>query len=219
MEDSLFNQMPGLQKLLETRSFPELTGSEQEEVLKVMNQDAYDAYHEVIMQSKIQFGLEQKTLAPDPSTGIKLLSKMEGRKSRRTVLWMLQELFTIRIPAYQPAFVLAVLVVLFFVLKNTNHETIRYSARTDTVYLDKKTPTDMQTANQPPSEKAHPAGTGIKASNKSAHSATKNEHAVHFQNDQYVMNVYKKIQLTSRSKCGQSAADDSALMKFLVVAN
>jgi hypothetical protein len=221
MEDIFFDKIPGLQKLLETKSFSELTGKEKEEVLRNMRQDEYDACHEVIIKSKIHFANEQKEMVPHPEILRNLLKKMESRRSKQNhVLMMLQNLFTFRMPVYQPALVFAVFAVLFFVLNNRNHETIRYLAMTDTVYIEKKTLEILPPENQPIHFVTAPAVYSLKTtSNKHSHSALGTDTRAHSPNDQYVKNAYQKIQLAALLKRGHPASDDSALLKFLVAAN
>jgi len=221
MEDTFFDKMPGLQKLLETKSFSELTGNEKEEVIRNMRQDEYDACHEVIRESKILFAREQKTLAPNPEILRNLLTKMGSSRSKQNqFLLMLQKLFTFRIPAYQPAFILAVFAVLFFILDNRNHETIRYLPRTDTVYLEKQAPASRSPANQSVNLVTPPAKRIEKTTSyKHSHSTLRTDTTAQSPNDQYVKNAYQKIQLAALLKRGHTASDDSALMKFLVAAN
>jgi hypothetical protein len=208
MEDTFFNKIPGLEKLLETRSFSELTGSEKEEVLRYMSQQMYDAYHEVILESKSHFSHEQKSFVPDPAIHKRLMERMESRRSPGNgVADLLQKLFTFRIPLYQPAFALAVLAVLFFIIPDRKYETIRYLARTDTIYLEKAIPTVHRQENQSV-PKVNTLSAGKRKTKKPSHS----------HHDHYVENAYQKIQLGSLFKRGSSASDDSASMKFLVAA-
>jgi|APCry1669189204_1035204.scaffolds.fasta_scaffold04094_3 hypothetical protein len=221
MEDSFFDKMPGLQKLLETKSFSELTAKEKDEVLIAIGQDEYDACHAVITESKVHFAKEQKELVPDPAILRNLLKKMESRRSRQNpVLLMLQKLFTFRMPVYQPAFVLAFFAVLLFVQGNRKHETIRYLAMTDTVYFEKQIPAAIPPGNQSIHPPDAPAVNTVKTTSyKHSHSAAGTDTTGHSPNDQYIKNAYQKIQLAALLKRGHPAFDDSALMKFLVVAN
>ena len=209
MEDLFFNKFPGLEKLLETRSFSELTGSEKEEVLSYMSQEMYDAYHEVILESKSQFSHEQKSFLPDPAIRMRLMERMESRRSPGNgPADLLQKFFTFRIPLYQPAFALAFLAMLFFILPDRSHETVRYLARTDTIYLEKALPAVHPQQNQ----SVHTVNTPFAVNRKT-------KQPTHSHHDHYVENAYQKIQLSSLFKRGRSASDDSALMKFLVAAN
>jgi len=220
MEDTIFDNMPGLQKLLETKSFSELTNKEKEEVLRNLSQDEYNACHQVIIESKIQFTIEQKKLAPDPEILRRLLNKMGSRRStQNNVLLMLRNLFTFRVPAYQPALVFAVFAVLLFVQGNRKHEIIRYLAMTDTVYLEKQIPAAIPPGNQSIHPLTAPAVNTVKTTSyKHSHSAAGTDTTAHSPNDQYIKNAYQKIQLAAILKRGHPAFDDSALMKFLVAA-
>jgi hypothetical protein len=221
MEESLFEKIPQLEKLLETKSFSELSSMEKEAVTKHMKQDEYDVYHEIILKSKNRFAYENKTITPDPTILNRLLEKMENKRSRRTgVFDMFHKLITFRIPVYQPAFAVTIIAVLFFILNNRSHETIRYLARNDTIYLEKQIPALPSKMNPSLKVVTMPAASmGKTDSEKPIHTELTNEHIINTHNDHYVENAYQKIRLVTLFKHGHSALEDSALIRLLIAAN
>jgi hypothetical protein len=221
MEENIFEKIPELDKLLENKSFSELSGSEKKEVLRYMNPEEYEASREFILESKKQFLHERNTLTPDPSIRTRLLERMESNSRTKTGFTeMLRSLLTFRIPVYQPAFTIAILVVLLFILTGRNHETVRYLARTDTVYVEKPTVAVTTAQNEPFHEKKVAVSpVKKKTTEKKLESLISSGKKANLIHKLYAENAYQKIQLTTSFKGGRSASDDSALMKLLVAAN
>jgi hypothetical protein len=221
MEESLFEKIPQLEELLETKTFSELSGREQEAVTQYMKQEEYNAYHEIILKSKNRFAYENKTITPDPAIHERLLAKMENKRPHQpSVFDILHKLLTTRVPVYQPAFAIAAIVVLFIILNNKSHETIRYLARNDTIYLGKHIPA-LPLQKQTSLKIVTVTSTNTKKtdSKKPFHAEMTDERINHTHNDQYVENAYQKIQLVSLFKRGRTALDDSALIRLLIAAN
>ena len=221
MEESLFEKIPQLEKLLETKSFSELSGREKEAVTQHITQEEYDSYHELILESKGQFAHEQHTNVPNPEIYRSLLEKMNDSKPHGiTISEMFHKLITFRIPVYQPAFVVVVLAVVLFLLNNRSHETIRYIARIDTIYLEKPSPAlPIKIAPSLKAVTTSSASIGKTDSKTQVHPEMIAKSLIHTPNDQYVENAYQKIHLATLFKRGHTALDDSALMKLLIVAN
>jgi hypothetical protein len=221
MEESLFEKIPQLERLLETKSFSELSDWEKEAVTQHITQEEYDSYHELILESKGQFAHEHMTVTPNPEIHRRLLEKMNNRKPHRiSVSQMFHKLITFRIPVYQPAFVVVVLAIILFFMNNRSHETIRYIARNDTIYLEKPSPAPLSQINPKLKVATMPPATTVKKdSAKPSQSEMKDKGIIHTHNDQYVANAYQKIHLANLSKSGHTALDDSALMKLLIAAN
>ena len=222
MEENLFNKIPGLENILESRSFEELTASEKNKVLGFMTGEEYENLRETMLKSKAMFAAEQKSLTADPAIRKKLLARMEQKGSavEGARIPVLQSLFAFRIPAYQAVFAIAALVLLFFFLRNEKPEAIRYLTKTDTIYLkqeiaqtevpSQKTGQTMKTK----SVKENKTGGVIR---KEHESKTKNQPVI--PQNQYVENAYQKIKMVNLLKAGSRASDDSVLMRFLVTAN
>jgi len=224
MEDSVFDKMPELERLLETKPFSALTTREKEEVLRHMRQQEYDAYHETIVAGRNRFSRELETLTPDPAMLDRLLEKMEKKSTgRKDFLSVLQKLMTSRVPVYQPAFVIAVIAILtalFFTLNSRNHEIVRYLARTDTVYLEKQAPVLPSQLNQTVQQVEATAAADKKTPSKERFPpATENEVRKQAPPDQYLENAYQKIRFLALTQRRHTASDDSALIRFLVAAN
>jgi len=221
MEDSLFDKIPQLQKLLEDKSFSELSGREKEAVTQYMTQDEYDAYHVTILKSKNRFAYEHKTITPNPAIHTRLLEKMGNRRSlRMSFLEMLHKLLTFRIPVYQPAFTVVVIAVLFFIQNNKSHETIKYLARNDTIYLEKQIPALASQMTTSSKVVTMPRVIMRKTSpDKPIDTDVTNDSRMATHNYEYVENAYQKIQLITLFKHGHSAMEDSALIRLLIAAN
>jgi len=222
MEEHLFEKIPDLDRLLETRSFDDLTSREKEEILRYMKREDYDSYRETIIRSKMLFAAEEKILRADPAIRAKLLTRMKQRErvTEHGLSSFLRAMLTYRIPAYPPAFAIAVLAIFFFLLYNEKPGTIQYLTKTDTIYMEKKTTRNESTGTM--------QGTTMKAgkSNGQPGQTTIREKPAtarpgrHIPSrDQFVTNAYQKIEFAKMSKRGSNASDDSALMKFLVTAN
>jgi hypothetical protein len=223
MEENLFQHFPELEKLLETKEFTALSEQEKMQVLQMMTADEYRDYHLLIMKSKRTFSVEEKFLLPNPSIREDLLARInpERQKSRKQKnAGVFSRLYSFRIPAYQPAFAVAVLVVLFFLFRNERPETIRYLTKIDTIYLEKEV-TQNKNLSEPmeniqPEHRAH----GIKhASNHQQKTISHRNVTLKPGQNQYIQNAYQKIRLTESNRTGSNAKDDSALMKLLVTAN
>lgn len=77
MEESLFEKIPQLERLLETKSFSELSDWEKEAVTQHITQEEYDSYHELILESKGQFAHEHMTVTPKPGNPPQVAGKDE----------------------------------------------------------------------------------------------------------------------------------------------
>jgi hypothetical protein len=161
------------------------------------------------------------TITPDPEIHKRLLEKMESRRPHRSgISEIFNKLITVRIPVYQPAFAVAVLVVLFVILNHRNHETIRYIASNDTIYLEKPSPAlPIQLAPSLNAVTTSSTSIGKTDSKTQAHPEMKDKSIIHTHNNQYVENAYQKIHLVTLFKRGHSALEDSALIRLLIAAN
>jgi|GEM_PF-1947238 len=222
MEENLFDKIPGLEKLLESRSFEELTSNEKNKVLGFMTGEEYEHYRATVLKSKDLFAAEQKGLKADPVIRKELFKRMEMQRSTNdgTSITFLQSLFTFRIPAYKAGVAIAALVLLFFFLRNEKPEAIRYLTKIDTIYLKQEiaqTEAPAPKADQivkTKNVKENKTGDVIR---KEHESKTVNHPVI--RQDQYIENAYEKIRMVNLLKSGSRASDDSSLMKLLVTAN
>lgn len=222
MDEYLFDKIPGLENLLENRSFEELTNSEKEIILHHMKREEYDDYHMTIVRSKALFVSEQDDIRADPATRKLLLTRVGNQKTsqKKSISYLLKSFFNFRIPAYQPGVAITVLAILFILLHNEKAETIRYLTKTDTIYLNKEIARneeadnlkDTVRKNNSPKDKA--AQTPQKEKSENAAFSYSDPPA-----DQYIQNAYQKISMVNLRKAGRNATEDTALMKFLVSAN
>ena len=219
MEEHIFDKVPELEILLESRSFSDLTESEKERVLEYLTQEEYDTYRNVILESRKQFVHEMGVNKPGPELRTGLLNLMSRKKRRGIALKeILNKVITYRIPVYQPAFTIAILVILFFTLNNKGGETVRYIAQRDTVYLESPAhampqPTPSLTTEGRMMVKAHKVVSKMQPSSGKA-----DINIIQSPSNQYIENAYQKIRLLTSYKAGHTALEDSALMKLLVAA-
>ena len=135
-------------------------------------------------------------------------------------LEMLHKLLTFRIPVYQPAFTVVVIAVLFFIQNNKSHETIKYLARNDTIYLEKQIPALASQMTTSSKVVTMPRVIMRKTSpDKPIDTDVTNDSRMATHNYEYVENAYQKIQLITLFKHGHSAMEDSALIRLLIAAN
>ncbi len=222
MEDQFFEKIPGLEKLLESRNFEDLTSLEKEEILHYMSPEDYQKYRQTIQKSKALFISEQKKIKANPAIRKRLLERWEQQEtsSKKGMFSALWRILAFRIPAYQPGFAVAVLAILFFLLHNEKPDTIRYLTKIDTIYAEKKiaqsedTDKIQDSTSKPDKKNDIKEGTGL----KEKPGPKTDRRSVPSQN-QYVQNAYQKIRIVNLKQAGRSATDDSALMKFLVTAN
>jgi len=222
MEENLFDKIPGLEKLLESRSFEELTSNEKNKVLGFMTGEEYENYRATLLKSKTLLAAEQKRLTADPAVRKKLLMRMEQKESfvKEDHQSVLKNLFTFRIPAYQAGFAIAVLVLLFFFLRNEKPEAIRYLTKIDTIYLKQEiaqTEAPAPKADQTIKNKSVKENKTGGVIRKEHESKTVNHPVI--RQDLYIKNAYEKIRMVNLLKSGSRASDDSSLMKLLVTAN
>ncbi len=221
MAENLFEHMPELERLMETRSFGELTLVEREQVLRNVSEEEYESCRAVILAGKLEFGQEKKALVPDPAIRERLLRSMGGSEaSQMRVMDHFMRFLGFRIPVYQPVMAAACLAILFIFLYNRKPETVRYLVSTDTVYMEK-----------PVAAKHSPVPSGLMAEHHVTFAPGKTgrlkptpvpsqaRKRAFIPQDQFVENAYQKIELAGQLKAGHTASDDSVLMRFLVAAN
>lgn len=222
MEDHFFEKIPGLEKLLESRDFEDLTRVEQELILGYMSREDYTHYRETIRKSRQLFASDEQTIKADPATRLKLLDKIKKQEAApgQGVMASLIRALTFRIPAYQPGFAVAILALLFIFLHNNKVETTRYLTRIDTVYLEKEITQNMPVAEMKDSSmKIAGADNGRKVIKTNGVPLQKTADREKPSQNQLVQNAYQKMRMVTKVQNGRSAADDSALMKFLVTVN
>jgi hypothetical protein len=222
MEENLFEKIPGLEKLLETKEFEDLTSREKEEILSFMSRKDYQNYRKTILKSRALFSAEQKNIKADPSIREKLLEKITQKKSlgHHAVFSVFQRILTFRIPAYQPGFAVVILAVLFILLHNEKTESIRYLTKTDTIYLEKEIAQTENTQKNPDSTLKNSKRNDAKETGRpEVRTVSGEEGRAEQTKSQYVQNAYQKIRMVNRIKNGSNASDDSALLKFLVTSN
>ena len=133
---------------------------------------------------------------------------------------VLQRMFSFRVPAYQPALAIILLIILFLVRPVERYETIRYAGRTDTVFLEKKIvqSQEAQIRQMSPVKTVKKKTAPVIESLGNKTGKHGNDGKEPLQN-QYVQNAYQKIRMVDLVKAGRNANEDSVLMKFLVASN
>jgi hypothetical protein len=220
MDETLFDKMPELMSLLESRPFAGLSAAEQEKVLRHMSREEYEEMHGIIGQSRQRFATESRAFRPDPEIREQLLAALERRYTPRQSKGLrLREIVTFRVPVYQPVLAATLLFFLFFFLLHTPRETIRTIAVTDTVYVKQPVPA-VQPAQNLPGKSAianHESLKPQRVQPVQPRSARRTVATV--SHDLYVENAYQKIRLFAPVSSGRSARSDSALVKLLVTVN
>lgn len=220
MENDLLKNIPDLLKLLETKDFGDLTGSERTLILRYWSKEEYDDYRQSVRSGKTIFGSEKKRILANPEIKEKLLKRIQSGKSagKLTPAAMFIKLFTFRIPAYQPGFAIALLVFLFIFLHDKAPEKISYINRIDTVYMEKEAELLNSSQGKVPEKKSdiviRKPGNSKERNNKSVIAKVKAESFQISEN----RNIYDKIGMVKRMPTGSTASHDSALLKFLVSA-
>ncbi len=221
MEENSSNPEQNLELLLLTRSFAELSDEEKGFVLSQMTSDEYETCREAVAGSRQVFANEFSSNRPDPLILDRLLKAFPpDQKSRSYLSVIIRSIFTFRIPLYQPALAVAALLTGLFFLPGRNYETVRYIARTDTVYLERSVTVPNAGSTKSYQDKTTRPVIALKVSN-SGKGRKKNPGSMQAtpSHDQYVRGSYEKIRLLALNKGGSSARDDSSLMRLLVAAN
>jgi|GEM_PF-2475846 len=92
---------------IETKDFDQLSLSEQQTVLQSMTEEEYHTHRRIILS------METEALAPDPEILVSLKQEIHNRKPKTVPFWVvIQGLMAWRIPAYQPAFVMVIVLLL-----------------------------------------------------------------------------------------------------------
>lgn len=221
MEQFSANNEFNLERLLLTRSFNDLSEDEKGFILSQMTADEYDACREVVTGSRKTFADEFAVNRPDPVILGRLQQAMHRKETNRYRFYeIIRSIFTFRIPLYQPALAFTALLFILLILRGKDFETVRYIARTDTVYLEKQSPAPVADPKYSVKEKeagAIPEKT-FRQDRKEREKGTVQSQRQPSR-DQYVRSSYEKIHLLAQSRKGSSARDDSSLMRLLVTAN
>lgn len=100
-----------LQQLIDEKDFSALDENEVKLVLAYLSREEYDQRRAMVKRFKTGFSLEKQMVIPNASTRKLLLERMDKRSSKNS-FWLF--LINYRMPLYQPA--LALLVLVFFLM-------------------------------------------------------------------------------------------------------
>jgi hypothetical protein len=139
---------PQLQDLLSAKNFNALSADEKDFVLKYISEEQYNSYKNIQLQSAKQFGLEEAQIqAPKYLfSNIKTVVKERNAKEENNIgiLENLRNIFSYRLPMYQPALAMLLLIALFFFWRKednakpvTAEKQIVYVPVTDTFYIER----------------------------------------------------------------------------------
>jgi hypothetical protein len=137
-----------IDELVVAKNFKQLTNEEKALVLNYITAEEYKLRREVVMQATETLEQEAHFLSPDPQIKASLMDALNARKTSWTLDDIFDKIFGTKIPAYQAAFGVAVLVVAFTwhnastAPQIITEERIVYQPTIDTVYLTEEIPVE-----------------------------------------------------------------------------
>jgi hypothetical protein len=141
MEENIFDALPGFDRMLEQKTFEELSDRERNLVLQFITEEDYTLFREsvVISQKRRSNGDPATTITPDPSVKNRLMQtfRPDENSPSPTVPGTLSRFLSYRIPLYQAGLAASVLLFLVFYLFLQNYRMPVRVAVADTVYVDK----------------------------------------------------------------------------------
>jgi hypothetical protein len=139
MEESIFDALPGFDRLLEQKSFEALTAQEREQVLRYISADDYIRMRDAVLVTQHGTRRSASPVVPDPSVKSRLMQRpgARGNSSLRSVHRSFSRIIGYRIPAYQAALAASVLLFMVIYLLRDNDRIPARIAVADTVYVDR----------------------------------------------------------------------------------
>jgi hypothetical protein len=131
--------LPDFENLLKTKSFPELTSSEQSTILKFMSIEQYEAMRINTAKISKAFSMEDDYLLPDKNLKDDLLIHFNKKKENSMALTnrILFLFLGFKIPAYQAVIVFLAILFLLNKPRITEVTKIIPVSRTDTIFVEK----------------------------------------------------------------------------------
>jgi hypothetical protein len=224
MNEKIFEKLPDFDKLLEKKSFKELSDSEKIIILEYLTEEEYENYREIILESREMFRSELTTLKPEPEMKGILLAQFKTKKppQKSRALSLLTAMLNYRLPVYKLGFAVSIvfIFILFFrpgVFKDTN-----YITKIDTLFIEKEIKVSVPDtqANQIITASTREHNTEKpdyvnSIEEKSDYETEQNKENIAFNID-ILNNSLNNIEAARRMRSGRSINDDSLVLKYLV---
>jgi len=146
---------PTVERLMLEKSYEKLSAQERQLVDQFVTKEEYVSFREVILQSKMMFA--EKATTPSSKVHSALLNKLKEQKRTTTPGFRFWDIFNYRVPAWQMALGMGLVLLYFFSSGNMEDPVpadpqIVYVYKTDTVYKEK--PALIKTAINPAPKQA-----------------------------------------------------------------
>ncbi len=139
MEQNIFDALPGFDRMLEQKSFEELSSQEQALVLQFITAEDYTLFRKSVLAAQQRKSAGDLPITPDPAIKNRLMQTFRSvdMAQSASVPRTLSRFFSYRIPLYQAGLAASVLLFLVLYLFLQGYRMTGQMAVADTVYVDR----------------------------------------------------------------------------------